>query len=112
MKKAEIYAVIDEPLRLTLFGLQSILQCGIDGKEIERVFADAESDQVSEKHYEFLNGTSAKIHGVVLDYEPETILIIVESKGIDQQRLNSIYQDAEIDVRRRTTKQITNRVTE
>ncbi|WP_046242330.1 hypothetical protein [Hymenobacter terrenus] len=70
---------IDEKLRLTLLELETFFRIKLDKAEIERVFVDAENDQISNKNYRFYQERSLffpwKILGVVDEYEPDTLFL-------------------------------------
>ncbi len=66
---------IDHGLRFVLLGLECAFGVSFAAAECERVFRDAESDQVSAKQYEFYSSPSLSISGRVDEYEPEEIWI-------------------------------------
>ncbi|MDG2169126.1 MAG: hypothetical protein P8L44_14505 [Opitutales bacterium] len=101
MQTPSILIPIDERLRNTLLGIQSIMGVGFDGKEFERIFSEAKEDKVSEKSYELFGAEKKKVMVKVDEYEPETITLSVLSSDIDQKKLEEIYEDANIAVFRK-----------
>ena len=87
--------IIDERLRFIFFGLQSILGITFSGKTIEEIFSNSEDNQVSEKKYVLVESKKHKIYCFVEGYEPETIILYVDSKSIDQTRLDFIVENSE-----------------
>ena len=94
MKSASILVTIDQRLRYTLFGLHCALDVNLSGVEIERVFADAQNDQVSPKEYTLYSDTKIVVRISVDEYESESALIRVQSKALSQKRLEQIHEDA------------------
>jgi len=80
---------IDSDLRDIVRGIERYFSITLDKELIERIFKDAEEDQVSEKKYLIFKGEKKilsgqmTIHGTVAEYEPETILI--ELKNIKEK---------------------------
>lgn len=67
--------VIDHRLRRFFSMLSDALKISVVESEIDRVFADAERDQVSQKSYCFVESNTWSLTGLVEEYEPETIWI-------------------------------------
>ncbi|UOQ51899.1 hypothetical protein [Hymenobacter cellulosivorans] len=87
--------LIDEKLRNTLAQLQAFLGVRFDQAEIEQVFIDAETDQVSFKTYSFYRTSSFwnaawTITGAVDEYEPET-LFLKSSGGIGKRKKFDLF---------------------
>ncbi len=102
MNSSTIAVTIDERLRFALFGIQSVMGAVFSGSEIEKVFSDVETDQVSEKNYSIFENKKEKVAGFVDEYEPETLTLSVFSKLVDQKKLEEIYENAGFEVFRKT----------
>lgn len=72
--------IIDHGLRFVLLGLECAFDVPLSVRECERVFRDAETDQVSPKQYDFYSSPSLRISGRVEEYEPETLRLSVEGR--------------------------------
>src|SRR5262245_23739044 len=68
---------INERLRPCLSKLELLLGVPLDRSEIERVFSDSITGQVSEKNYCFFESPRTQVRGRVDAYEPETIWLSV-----------------------------------
>ncbi|AWM32451.1 hypothetical protein [Hymenobacter nivis] len=76
--------LINDKLRQVLVDLESYFSINLNSEVIDKVFKDAEHDQVSYKTYVFYREShwlfpTWEITGAVEEYEPETLLI--ESNG-------------------------------
>ena len=83
VKETRHLATIDDSLRFLLFGLQCKLGVEFSGRECERIFSDAEEDQVSAKSYKLHEGRSLSVVGQVEEYEPESIWLVVSGQSVD-----------------------------
>ena len=88
---------IDANLRDIFGEIEQYFSIKLDKDLIEKIFRDAEEDQVTEKEYlifqeekKFL-GTQLKIRGTVDDYEPKTIWIEIQNiKEKDVKHFNEL----------------------
>ncbi len=87
-------------LRLVAFGIESVLGAGLTHREIERVIADSQGDQVSAKHYEFRDDGGVSVTGEVDEHEPETIWISVRGHRQLERGLAALIENAKIYARR------------
>tara|TARA_R110002096_G_scaffold13623_2_gene48003 strand:- start:8020 stop:8289 length:270 start_codon:yes stop_codon:yes gene_type:complete len=74
------------------------LDVNLSSKQIESIFADAQDDQVSAKHYTLYSNGNVEVQVRVYEYEPESAHIEVQSKNVSQKRLERIHADAEYDM--------------
>jgi hypothetical protein len=80
---------INSDLRDIVDEIERYFSIALDRELIERIFRDAENDQVSEKQYLIFKGEEKILHGqmtiygTVDEYEPETIWI--ELKNIKEK---------------------------
>lgn len=91
------FLTIDDSLRLVLARLEGALGVFFAPREIERVFIDAIENQRDEKRYVFFDSPGIRVTGYVEDYEdyePETIILSVESSRALVARCKSIINDA------------------
>ena len=102
MKQSKALITIDDRLRLILFGLQCLMGVSFQRKAIEKIFYDSENDQVSAKQYLLCKNKSVVISGQVVEYEPESILLSISSKTIDQLKLDEIVENAQYEFYRLT----------
>jgi hypothetical protein len=72
------FITIDDRLRQTLVSLEEGLSVRFDSQMVEKIFIDAEVDQVSEKHYLLLDGKKLRVVGYVEDYESGTLSLRIE----------------------------------
>lgn len=86
---------IDLTLRFVLFGLECVYLIETSGRETNRVFRDSRADQVSTREYVFFERSDLKISGIVEAYEPETILLCVETSGKQRCRLADLVEKAQ-----------------
>lgn len=74
---------INERLRQCLSKLELLLGVPLDPSEIERVYSDSITDQVSEKHYCFCESSRIQVRGRVDEHEPGDIWLSVSvTRGI------------------------------
>jgi hypothetical protein len=102
MKTAQVSTIIDERLRLILFGIQVKLRVSFSGVLIESIFRDSTDDTISEKHYRLLHQGKVQVYGEVGEYEPETFHLTVISRTISQTELDEIATLAENECSRST----------
>jgi hypothetical protein len=86
---------VGSKLRLTIFGLACALGVEFDSAEVERVFTDCVTDQISEKAYLFWDARNVRVTGKVEESEPGTIWIHVHSKQALVPPLRSIVERVE-----------------
>ena len=70
---------IGDQLRFVLFGLECVLDAEFPADVAEKIFSDCEEDAVSEKRYMLWAARRQKVTGYVQDYEPDDILLTVET---------------------------------
>ena len=68
-------------------------------KFIDRVFEDSEADAKNSKSYEFWKESKLEITGHVEEYEPETILLSVNSRKLKKEQFDFIIMKSEYDSR-------------
>ncbi len=92
------YVTIDNQLRLVLFGLECRLDVEFAPDVVERIFADSDSlrGDSREKRYTLWSGPRLKVTGVVAAYEPEDVLLTVESNKPLSLSLSAIIKRAKI----------------
>ncbi|PJJ60629.1 hypothetical protein [Hymenobacter chitinivorans] len=86
----------EEKLRTTFQELQSFLGIVFDQSEVERLFNNAEEDQVSFKTYLFYKKPSLifkdwTITGIVDEYEPETLFLKSNGGFSKQKRFDNFF---------------------
>lgn len=86
------------PLRFALYGLEIALGAPLAGVECERIFRDAENDQVSAKDYVLLQTPQTTVLATVDEYEPETVSIIVRGRKIAPDLLRRLRDAADCHV--------------
>lgn len=104
-KNAEELVSIDMQLRYALFGLECALGVSFSGTEWERVFRDAELDQVSVKEYLFFESSSLTVTGRVDAYEPESIWLRIEGSQNHTEVLQRVVDGAKYAVLRNASEQ-------
>ena len=97
---AKHLATIDPRLRFALFGLECALGVEFVVREVERIFHDAEADQVSAKEYQLFERNGSRVTGRVDECEPESIWIHVEGGPVGQARLDELFERADYQVAR------------
>ncbi len=85
---------IDMRLRFLFFGLECAVGELFRVQEMERVFADAKTDHVSQKEYTFYSAGRLRITGLVEEYEPETLILSVEGDKKLEKALPEIVKNA------------------
>lgn len=91
----ELFA-IDDGLRRHLHAFEQLLSVSFSTDEVDRVFKDANEDQVSQKSYSFHESTSLSVAGLVDDYEPETIWIRVRGTRAHERSLKGYIDSARL----------------
>lgn len=88
---------IDSDFRDIIDEIERYFSITLDKELIERIFRDAEGDQVTDKQYlifqgeKKLLGGQMTIHGTVDEYEPETIWIELKNiKEKDARHFNEL----------------------
>ncbi len=77
--------IIGDKLKFFLQRLAADLDVPFSTAEIDRVFKDEETDQISEKSYCFYSSKRLGVTGVVDDHEPETIWIQVRGRSNEEK---------------------------
>ena len=93
-QSARRLTTIDDSLRFALFGLECMLGVEFIVNEVERIFRDAQADQVSVKEYRLCERGALRVSGLVEEYEPDSIWIHVEGGSIGQARLDELFERA------------------
>lgn len=104
-KNAEELVSIDMQLRYALFGLECALGVSFSGTEWERVFRDAELDQVSGKEYLFFESSSLTVTGRVDAYESESIWLRIEGRQSHTELLQRVIEGAKYAALRHASEQ-------
>jgi hypothetical protein len=104
-KNAEELVSIDMQLRYALFGLECALGVSFSGTEWERVFRDAELDQVSVKEYLFFESSSLTVTGRVDAYESESIWLRIEGRQNHTELLQRVIEGAKYAALRHASEQ-------
>ena len=86
--------IIDNQLRLVLFGLECVLNAEFSVEAVEKIFSDSDEDAVSEKRYTLWVAKYHKVTGYVQDYEPGDIWLTVESVKAFSPLLSTIIERA------------------
>ena len=88
------YVTIDNRLRLVLFGLECALDVEFSPAVVEQIFSDSERTSSAEKRYTFWVNPRLKVTGYVEAYEPEDVLLTVESNKPFSPSLPAIVERA------------------
>ena len=93
---AEEFVDVGTHLRLVAFGIECLTGVGVLHRQVERALEDANRDQVSAKHYVFLDAGGITVTGDVDEFEPETIRISVRGHAELERNLSRIVESARI----------------
>ena len=82
---------INKELRTTLKEIQAFLGVTFNQAEVERIFSDAENDQVTYKtsilyKYSHLLFGDWLVEGIVEEYEPETIILQIQGRSSKRKK--------------------------
>ena len=90
------FVTIDNQLRLVLFGLECALDVEFAPAVVEQIIADSHSvrGDDKDKQYTLWSEPKLKVNGVVEAYEPDDVLLIVESNKPSSPSLSAIVERA------------------
>ena len=82
----ELRFLIDERLPARLSAIESALDIRFLGGIVERILADSENDQVNQKEYKLVDSWSLQIAGLVEEYEPDEVVILIHGRWLTEAR--------------------------